>query len=184
MYRVNIVSTNPTGSVQQQQQQQQHQQQSSSSQQPPHLALVQQQSTGGIQTITATTATIIGLTSLDALNATTITGLAAAAAAAGGGSSTSAIAGSNSATAKNTVATTATKHILKAAANNNNISIVKIGDEIMLKAVKVEPIPADSGGSATSSGVTVTAIPASAVTRCEHCQRSRDLRREASFGKQ
>ncbi|XP_055533401.1 ecdysone receptor isoform X1 [Wyeomyia smithii] len=173
MYRVNIVSTNPTGNVQQQQQQQ-----TTSSQQPPQLALVQQQSTGGIQTITATTTTIIGLTALNALNASTITGLAAAAAAAAGagGNTTGAIV-TTTGGASNTVTNTgnhltATKHILKAASNNNNISIVKIGDEIMLKAVKVEPLPADSGGggggggatSATSSGVTVTAIPASAPT--------------------
>lgn len=157
MYRLNIVSTNPTGSVQQQQQQAQ---QATSGirpqqQQPPQLALVQ---TGG----GTTTTTIIGLTSLNALNATTITGLAAAAAAGGSTSTATGLA--------TTPATAATKHhILKAASNNNNISIVKIGDEIMLKAVKMEPlVPTDTGGSiiatsaTTSSGVTVTAIPAAA----------------------
>lgn len=173
MYRLNIVSTNPTGSVQQQQQQQQAGSvQSSTTGQPAQLTLVQQpavvqQSGGGGGAIQ-----IIGLTSLNALtNATTITGLASSGGSSGGGSGS----GSSSGTV-----VTAQK-ILKAATvanNNNSISIVKIGDEIMLKAVKVEPVPmvSDTGGgtavsgagagvkggtisATTSGGVTVTAIP-------------------------
>ncbi|XP_038109312.1 ecdysone receptor isoform X2 [Culex quinquefasciatus] len=166
MYRLNIVSTNPTGSVQQQQQQQGSVQTVQSvTGQPTQLTLVQQpiqhQSTvagGGAGAIQ-----IIGLTSLNALtNATTITGLAASS-------------GSSDRTTSNSTAVVTAQKILKAAAanNNNSISIVKIGDEIMLKAVKVEPMPVtDSGGggkgagaisATTSGGVTVTAIPVQAA---------------------
>ncbi|EAT37274.1 AAEL010719-PA [Aedes aegypti] len=167
MYRLNIVSTNPSGSVQQQQQAQGQQVISSvvrpqQQQPPPQLALVQTGGSGG------TTTTIIGLTSLNALNATTITGLVAGAA----GSSTSAIAAAGASNSGSGPSTATTKHILKAATTNNNISIVKIVDDIMLKAVKVEPLPMDTGGggggvsmipssATTSGGVTVTAIPAS-----------------------
>ncbi|XP_055588529.1 ecdysone receptor-like [Uranotaenia lowii] len=201
MYRVNIVSTNPTGSSSSVQQSSSSSSGSGSSagqqsstgsgnliSQIPQLTLVQhnpgsQQS--GIQTITAsTTTTIIGLTSLAGLNATTITGLAAVAAG-GSGSGASGI-GPTIVPASSAIIPAAassaniatTNRILKAAANNNNISIVKIGDEIMLKAVKVEPLPApaavaggDSGGggggstgilpsATTAGGLTVTAIPA------------------------
>uniref|UniRef100_A0A182MRZ8 Uncharacterized protein n=1 Tax=Anopheles culicifacies TaxID=139723 RepID=A0A182MRZ8_9DIPT len=126
-------------------------------QQPPHQQQQQQQNQPA-------TATIIGLSAstLSALNAATAVGTGGGATIASGGATiTPVTAGSGGG------ATVVANQLLKVAAgNNNSISILKIGDDIMLKAVKVEPLPSDTGGGGGGvvggGGVTATTTGSSA----------------------
>uniref|UniRef100_A0A4Y0BP33 Ecdysone receptor n=1 Tax=Anopheles funestus TaxID=62324 RepID=A0A4Y0BP33_ANOFN len=126
--------------------QQPHQQQSQQQQQQPNQPA---------------TATIIGLSAstLSALNAATAVGTGGAATIASGGATITPVT-----TGSGGGATVVANQLLKVATgNNNSISILKIGDDIMLKAVKVEPLPSDTGGGGGGGGgVTATTTGSSA----------------------
>ncbi|KFB49669.1 AGAP012209-PA-like protein [Anopheles sinensis] len=109
-----------------------------------------QTSSSASSAVPTPTATIIGLSAstLSALNAATV---AAGGTIASGGATITPVTGSTGTVG---VAGTAGQllKVTTAAGNNNSISILKIGDDIMLKAVKVEPIPSDTGGGTGSGG--------------------------------
>uniref|UniRef100_A0A182ISE9 Uncharacterized protein n=1 Tax=Anopheles atroparvus TaxID=41427 RepID=A0A182ISE9_ANOAO len=137
----------PIGTIVSIQQQQQHPQTSSSSTSGPPPSSAPSTST----------ATIIGLSAstLSALNAATVA--AGATIASGGATITPVSAGS-----AGTVGVVGTAgQLLKvstAAGNHNSISILKIGDDIMLKAVKVEPLPSDTGGAGAGGGASSASV--------------------------